>query len=344
MRVLFYFNLLAIVIISGALAQMYQGAPLPWVKGGVLAAYFDQSGAQVEIKPAAPKSAPEAAPEPAEIPLEEPPAEANAAVTPVARPDTSQPVMPAIPTEAAPTETVTTKPLRVLTEGAYPPFNGRNATGALSGYDIDMVREICARLERSCKIETRGWKALLPALKSGEADLVVASMLIPAGDERGVKAGKEIVFSDAYYKTPGHFAGRRDVGALSAASLATQTIAVQTGSTHEAYLKSRFSGAKLLSVPTLDEAEAALIDGKAGLVFGDRNALLNWMKRSGGDGCCRMVGGDYDDPAYFGAGAGIALRAGDTKLREDVNKAIAGIGQDGTELKIARPYFGQTIR
>ena len=87
-----------------------------------------------------------------------------------------------------------------------------------------------------------------------------------------------------------------------------------------------------------------MIDGKADLVFGDRNALLNWMKRGGGEGCCRMIGGDYDDPAYFGAGAGIALRAADTKLRADVNKAISDIAHDGTELKIARPYFGQTIR
>ena len=314
MRALLYINLLAIVIISGALAQMYQGTPLPWVRGGVWADYFEHSKSDAVV------------------------AETPQVATPEMRPVTVPAEKPAVTSQTG------GNPLRVLTEGAYPPFNGRNAAGELVGYDIDMAHAICARLERHCEIETRGWKALLVALKRGEADMVVASMLIPGDGPRGVKAGKEIVFSNAYYQTPGHFAGRRDVKALSASSLATQVIAVQAGSTHEAFLKLRYAGAKLLSVPTLDEAEAALVDGKAGLVFGDRNALLNWMKRGGGDGCCRMIGGDYDDPAYFGVGAGIALRAADTKLRDGVNKVIAEIERDGTELKIARPYFGQTIR
>lgn len=312
MRVLLYINLLAIVIISGALAQMYQGMPLPWAKDGVWAGDLELP-AHIAQKPAV---------------AEEP--QPKAIVT-------SQPAEKLVAKTGG-------NPLRVLTEGAYPPFNGRNAAGKLVGYDIDMVQAICARLERPCEIETRNWKALLVALKRGEADMVVASMLIPGEGDYGVKAGKEIAFSSAYYQTPGHFAGRRDAKALSAASLATQVIAVQAGSTHEAFLKARFAGAKILSVQTLDEAEAALIDGKAGLVFGDRNALLNWMKHGGGEGCCRMVGGDYDDPAYFGAGAGMAFRATDTKLREDVNRIIAEIKRDGTELNIARPYFGQTIR
>ncbi|MES1989333.1 MAG: transporter substrate-binding domain-containing protein [Pseudomonadota bacterium] len=319
MRALFYINLLAIVIISGVLAQMYQGMPLPWLRGDVGAAYFAKPESKVTI-------------------AEEPRPED--AVTPLAKPQSELVEKPA----AAVATTAGGHPLRVLTEGAYPPFNGRNGAGALVGYDIDMVHAICMRLERQCEIETRSWKALLVALKRGEADMVVASMLIPDKAGSGVKAGKEIAFSDAYYQTPGHFAGRRDAKALSAGSFATQMIAVQAGSTHEAFLKVRFAGAKLLTVPTLDDAEAALIDGKADLVFGDRNALLYWMKRGGGSGCCRMIGGDYVDAAYFGTGAGIALRAADTKLRADVNKAIADIVQDGTEPKIARPYFGQSIR
>jgi ABC-type amino acid transport substrate-binding protein len=290
MRILFYVNLIAIVVIAGALARLYEGTPLPWVHA---TATGHAEGT--------------ATPEPNPVRLG----------------------------DAAPGED-----LRVLTEGAYPPFNGRNAKGELNGYDVDMAHEICVRLQRRCVFETRTWKKLLPALKREEADIVVASMLVPKA--KGIDG---VIFSDPYYRTPGHFAARRD-GRLGsgAAALAKQTVAVQSGSTHEAFLKARFPKVKRLAVATLDEAEAALVDRRADLVFADRNALLNWMKRGGGDGCCQMVGGDYDDPAFFAPGAGIALRSGDEALRSAVNDALSDIKRDGTEARIARPYFGQSIQ
>lgn len=315
MRALLYINLIVIVTIAGALAQMYQGMALPWGKTTIWAGHF--------------KSAPEVEVQSPALALSEP--------APAAKPAR---VEPKVRAPAAKTE------LLVLTEGAYPPFSGRDSSGALVGFDIDVANEICARLKRTCIIEARAWKSLLVSLKRNEGDLVIASMLIPTEGSNGVKAGRQIAFSKPYYQTPGHFAARRDGRALglSAGSLATQTIAVQAGSTHEAFLKARFVKAKLLAVPSLDEAEAAVVDRRADLVFADRNALLNWMKRGGGEGCCRMVGGDYNDPAFFGQGAGIALRSEDRELRAEVDKALVAIAQDGTALRLARPYFGQTIR
>jgi ABC-type amino acid transport substrate-binding protein len=37
------------------------------------------------------------------------------------------------------------------------------------------------------------------------------------------------------------------------------------------------------------------------------------------------------------------MRAGDTKLVADINRALASFAHDGTASKIARRYFGQTI-
>ncbi len=171
--------------------------------------------------------------------------------------------------------------------------------------------------------------------------MVIASMLVPA-----VSGDDKIAFSDPYYKTPGHFAARRDAqqGVAAITSSNERSIVVQSGSTHEAFLKARFPDARLLTTKTLEEAEAALIDRRADLLFGDRNALLNWMLRGGGDGCCRMVGGDYNDPVYFARGAGIVMAAGKPGLRAKINKAIGEMAADGTETRIARTYFGQSIR
>jgi len=229
--------------------------------------------------------------------------------------------------------------LRFLTEGSYPPFNGRDGAGKLVGYDIDMANAICQHLQHPCDIETRPWKDLLPALRQREGDAVIASMLIgsPAINDKA-----QIVFSNPYYTTPGHFAARRGGGNLAA--LTKNTIVVQAGSTHEAFLKAHFPAARRLAVKTLDEAEQALAERRADLLFADRNALLIWLESKEAGTCCQLVGGDYTDPEYFGAGAGIAVRAGDKTLLAEINKALAEMARDGTESKIARPYFGRSIR
>lgn len=47
----------------------------------------------------------------------------------------------------------------------------------------------------------------------------------------------------------------------------------------------------------------------------------------------------YDDPAFFGTGAGIAVRKGDTALRDKINAALAAIRADGNYKKLNDRYF-----
>jgi len=314
MRFLIFFNLLAIVVIGAALARMYQGTPLPWQLS-----YASKTATPASMPPADVQTSSMATP--------------HGFVVPEANPRRVR------QGEADKKVVATDDTLRFLTEGSYPPFSEHRAGGKLVGYDVDTANAICRHLSRPCEVEARSWKDLLPALRKNEGDAVVASMLIgsPAiGDETGIS------FSKPYYATPGHFAARRGSASLSA--LAGRTIVVQSGSTHEAFLKARFPDAKRLAVKTLAEAEKALADHRADLIFADRNALLIWLKSEKEGACCHLVGGDYNDPKYFGKGAGIAVRATDKQLLTQINQALAGMARDGTETKIARSYFGQSIR
>lgn len=324
MRLLLFVNLIAIVVIAGALGRMYEGTPLPW---------------KLSLAPEKPEAtAPSATPD-VQDPL--------ASVTPAPNPRRAGPVPPVAQDTQPPAapEAPSANKLRFLTEGAYPPFNYRNGEGKLTGFDVDMAMALCARLELECSIETRAWSDLLPSLKRGEADAVIASMLIPShGRQHGVDA--DIAFSQAYYTTPGHFAARRDarMAGASAEALAGRRIVVQTGTTHEAFLKARFPDSIILDVGSLALAEASLASGRADLLFGDRNALLNWTMNDKGADCCRLVGVDYSDPVYFGEGAGIATRADDEALLARIDKALKEMKADGTQRKIALRYFGQGIR
>lgn len=317
MRFLLYLNLIAIVILAGALARLYEGAPLPWAD-----ARFDPP-AQAETMPPV-----------AEAPQPSAPISVDLVVAlqlPLPNPERA-------PADAAP------RRFRLLTEGDYPPFNYRDETGALAGFDVELAMAICERLKAVCSFEARPWEQLLPALKSGEGDAVIASLLIPVPGRESPAADGEIVFTDSYYSTPGRFAARKSGTQSSAASeaLAGRRIAVQAGSVHQAFALSRFANARLLAFPTPTRAAAALSDGEADLLFGDRNALLRWTSGAAG-ACCRLVGPDYADPAYFGQGAGIAFRAGDAALRDEFDAALSALVADGTYARISARYFTTSI-
>ena len=209
---------------------------------------------------------------------------------------------------------------------------------------MELAQALCARVRTKCDIVTKRWGDLLPSLRQGEGDAVIASMLIPAPGRESPASSADLILTDRYYSTPGHFAARRDAvpPAATPAALAGRSIAVQAGSIHQAYASMRFSNAKLEAFPSLDEAQQALAQGKADLLFADRNALLRWSASSDG-ACCRLVGPDYGDATYFGKGAAIVLRMGDEELRDRFDAALQELVADGTYARISARYFSASI-
>lgn len=330
MRFLLYANLIAIILLAGSLARLYEGEPLPWRA---------QGHETVAIPaPTAPPSEEEAAAVPSgpsspltieqimalQLPLPNP-----------ARPP-SEP-------EPAP-EAISERGVVILTEGAYPPFNYRDDSGALAGFDVELAQALCARVRVKCDIVAKRWGDLLPSLRQGEGDAVIASMLIPAPGRESPASGADLILTGRYYSTPGHFAARRDAvpPAATPAALAGRSIAVQAGSIHQAYASMRFPSAKLEAFPSLGEAQQALAKGRADLLFADRNALLRWSASPEG-GCCRLVGPDYGDATYFGKGAAIVLRMGDEELRDRFDAALQELVADGTYARISARYFSASI-
>jgi arginine/ornithine transport system substrate-binding protein len=56
-----------------------------------------------------------------------------------------------------------------------------------------------------------------------------------------------------------------------------------------------------------------------------------------------LVGPDFTDNKYFGNGAGIAVRKGDSATAEKLNAAIDAVRADGTYQKIQNKYFNYDI-
>ncbi|HZV20356.1 MAG TPA: transporter substrate-binding domain-containing protein [Hyphomicrobiales bacterium] len=225
--------------------------------------------------------------------------------------------------------------LRILTEADYPPFNYYDEEARLVGFNVDLARAICRELSINCEISTAEWSALIPALKNNEADAVIASLSITK------KALAEVDFTDRYYTTPARFVARADspLKTISAAALNGLKVAVVKGSSHEAFLRDFFPGAKLVLYPAPAEARAALKNGEADLLFGDGISLMFWIQGTDSDRCCEFKGDGYTEARYFGDGAGIAIKKGNTRLREVLDYALERVKASGRYEELMLRYF-----
>jgi polar amino acid transport system substrate-binding protein len=225
--------------------------------------------------------------------------------------------------------------LRILTDSDYPPFNYYDEEGQLTGFNVDLARSICRELGVTCEVNAGEWNTLLPALKNNEADAVIASVAISA------KTLGEADFTERYYSTPARFVTRTDtpITEISVEALRDKKVAVVHGSSHEAFLRDFFDGAKIMSFATPAEARAALKNGEADLLFGDGISLMFWVQGTDSARCCGFKGEGYTEARYFGDGAGIAVRKGNTRLREVLDYALARVKASGRYEELMLRYF-----
>lgn len=225
--------------------------------------------------------------------------------------------------------------LRFVTEEDFPPFNYVGRDGALAGFNIDLARAICAELNANCTIQPRRWDLLLPAVERGEADAVIAAHRITADLRRQYEV------SLPTHRSPARFAARRDRAIASAdlRDIQGKSVAVVGGSAHEAFLNAFFPSIRLTRFDRLDQALAATRTGETDLVFGDGVTIAFWMNGSDSLDCCGFVGGPFTEGRYFGEGAGIVMRRGNTDLRSAIDYALWRISRDGRFAKLYLKHF-----
>ncbi len=229
--------------------------------------------------------------------------------------------------------------LRFVTEGDFPPFNYTDADGALTGFNVDLARAICLEVNAACDIRVRPWDEHYPALAAGEADGAIAARRITWS---GVA---KVAFSDRYFHTPGHFAGKRDgmVIETTPEALESKTVAVARGTAHEAYLKTFFHESAVKTYETVDLAREALAEGKVEYLFDDAISLALWINGTNSRQCCELKGGPFLEPKYFGDGIAIALPKSDPALRMLINTALFKVHESGRFDELLQRYFPSRI-
>lgn len=147
----------------------------------------------------------------------------------------------------------------------YLPFEMMDKEGNFIGYDIDLGRAIAESLGVDVEFRQFEFSGLIPALQTGEIDMLIAGMTI-----RGDRA-LAISFSDPYYATGQVLmvpAGDTETQSWQDLDKPGNRIALSQGTTGALLAKSIFKEAEFLDFPTFPEAAAALVNGDAdGIVY-----------------------------------------------------------------------------
>lgn len=225
--------------------------------------------------------------------------------------------------------------IRFLTDSDFPPFHYFDEDNALTGFNVDVARAICFELNAACDIQVRPWPELLPALRRGETDAVIASHAVSAN------ALKAVDFTDRYYFTPARFAGKRGMAPIEITpeGLEGKRIAVAKGTAHEAYLRTFFRDSPIRVFETVELARDALIVGAVDLLFDDGISLAFWLNGTASRACCEFKGGPFAEPKYFGDGIGIAVNREDAQLKTLINTALRRLRESGRYEELLLRYF-----
>ncbi|WOJ89996.1 transporter substrate-binding domain-containing protein [Methylocapsa polymorpha] len=227
------------------------------------------------------------------------------------------------------------KEIRIASEGARPPYNYLDNNNELAGFEIDLARDLCARMKANCSFVAQDWDGLIPGLLEHQYDAIMAAMEIT--DE----AREKIAFAKPYIRMPSAFMASREnmIEDASPAGLAGKSIGVESGGAHQAYVEDLYKQSEIHSYATLEEAILDLAEGRLDVVIGDKDALADFLKTRREAQCCALAADVPRDPAYFGDGIGIGLRQQDRTLKAMFEKALDESVADGAFARIRAKYF-----
>ena len=261
------------------------------------------------------------------------------------------------------TFSVSADKIKIGTEGAYPPWNAKDASGKLIGFEVELANELCKIMGHECTIVEQDWDGMIPALLMRKFDAIMAGMSIT--DERL----KTINFSQGYADEVASLAvmkgsnlesmetseginlskksgsAKKDLKTITAA-LKGKTVCVQTATIHQNFLESGEVGKiNVRTYKTQDEVNLDLAAGRCDVALAAAVAFTDYADKSGKP--VVLVGPTFSGGA-FGNGVGVGIRKSgdgaigkrDAQLLKDFNKAINEARKQGIISKLAIKHFG----
>jgi polar amino acid transport system substrate-binding protein len=211
--------------------------------------------------------------------------------------------------------------LRVGTSADYPPFEFYatvDGERTMVGMDVSIAQNIAEDLGVELEMVDMGFDALIPALESGNIDMIAAGM-VPTPERE-----ESLDFSQIYYEGSQNLVIRAEDEEIydSLDSLEGQTVGVQAGSL-QAELVGQIPDVEPLTLENINDLILALQTNRVeALVLAETNAEMHALNN---DGIVTFNGGfDYED-----IGNALAFRQNEDSLVAAVDESLSTMLEEG---------------
>ena len=254
----------------------------------------------------------------------------------------------------------TPKKLRFATEGAFPPWNWTEPDGTLAGFEIELNKDLCARVKVECEMQAQAFDGMIPALNAGKFDAIMAGMSVTPKREEAV------LFSIPYGTTGQTFATLKsgpvgklpdtgtlysltsdEAGAIAALeklkpAIRGKIVGVQSSTIAAAFLDKYLKGVvQVREYKTTEQHDLDLLAGRVDIVMASMAYLSTFKAKPGNDDV--LVSGPRFQGGLLGKGSAIAFRKTDTELKARFDAAIVAANKDGTVKRLSNKYFGYDV-
>ncbi|CRZ20266.1 amino acid ABC transporter substrate-binding protein [Kingella kingae] len=259
--------------------------------------------------------------------------------------ETKQPAQGSAPVAAASEATVATANgslierinnkgvITVGTEGTYAPYTYHDASGKLTGYDVEVTRAVAAKLGVQVEFKETQWDAMMAGLKGGRFDLV-ANQVALTSPERQATFDKAEPYS---WSGPSILAREDETRVKDLSSIkglrAAQTLSSNYG---ETAVKAE---AEIVPVDGMAQAITLVQQKRADVTLNDTLSFLDYLKKNPNSGL-KIV---WTAPSAEKKGAGLILNKGNDEALAKISAAMVELQKDSTLRKLGEEFFGQDI-
>ncbi len=228
----------------------------------------------------------------------------------------------------------TDKVLRVGMELKYPPFETIDADGNPEGVSVLMAESLGDYLGMEVEIIDTAYASLIPALESGNIDIIISSMTI------NEKRMEVVDFSDPYTTSQLMMLVHKDSKVKSYKDLddSEVIIASKTGTIGALWAAANAPNAVIKNIDEEASAVLEVAQGNADVFIYDPLSIVNHQKNFP-DTTLAIL-----EALPNTQGWGIAMRKGEEDLRKDINEWLKKAKTDGTFKDIREKYLKEKVQ
>ncbi|HMK66033.1 MAG TPA: transporter substrate-binding domain-containing protein [Thermodesulfobacteriota bacterium] len=162
---------------------------------------------------------------------------------------------------------LTKKELVVGTAASMPPLNMKTKDGRIIGMEMDLAQDFAMAMEVKLNVKPMAFKDLLPALESGQVDMVLSAMtMTPSRNLRVAFVGPYFASGKSLLTKTGNI---DSVNTLEKMNAPEKILVALKGSTSQSFVENLIPKAKLVLVDDYDQAVAMVRNNKALAMIGD---------------------------------------------------------------------------